>query len=167
MFTDLQNVFLYALQNRRLNELSVLKEQLNITDNDRAFIKILHYFIVMELEKGNISGDMHEIIKLLIEDVGLDINYCKLKEKPILFYYLYYKEFVLLNELLEMGADVNVKVSTGNQDNEGWIFEPLICDFIGRMDPKRDFPEDFEEQIKWLKLNGADETIEPDILPYR
>jgi hypothetical protein len=31
------------------------------------------------------------------------------------------------------------------------------------MNPERDFPDEFEDVITWLKSKGADETIEPDV----
>jgi hypothetical protein len=110
---------------------------------------------------------MHEIVKILYGKNKLNINKTQVLEKPIIFYYLYYREFALAEELIQMGADVNVKVDTGAQNDIGYLMEPMICEFIIRMNPKRDFPDDFEDVIAWLKSKGADQTIEPDVSPFK
>jgi hypothetical protein len=138
----------------------------NIDVNSAPFRKFLHYVLIRELDGGDIAGGMHEIVKGLVKNFGYQINTSTVMEKPVLFFYLYYKEFELAEELIALGADVNVLVGTGNQTKKGYKMEPLICEFIQRMNPKRDFPEDFSSQIAWLKERGADEKLAFEIEPY-
>jgi hypothetical protein len=164
LFNDINSqLLLNAIKKRNLKKVENL---VSIIDPNEKLIKfMLFYTLISELDKGEIKGNLHEIIKILVKDINLNLNTSTVYEKPILFYYLYYKEFELAKKLLQLGADVNAKVCTGNRNDEGLLLmEPLVCEFIQRMNSKRDFPEDFEKQIHWLNENGADESIIPDLL---
>jgi hypothetical protein len=166
LFTEKEDVILYAIGERNLEAIEILKDDI-VLENRNIFRKMLHYYVGRELDQGNIKGEMHEIVKILYGKDKLNINATQVLEKPIIFYYLYYREFALAEELIQMGADVNVKVDTGARSDIGYLMEPMICEFIIRMNPKRDFPEDFEDVIAWLKSKGADENLEPDVAPFK
>jgi hypothetical protein len=166
LFTEKEDVILYAVDARNLEAIEIFKDDI-VLDNRNYFKKMLHYYTCRELDQGNIKGKMHEIVKILYGKDKLNINATQVLEKPIIFYYLYYREFALAEELIQMGADVNVKVDTGARNDIGYLMEPMICEFIIRMNPKRDFPEDFEDVIAWLKSKGADESIKPDVAPFK
>jgi hypothetical protein len=165
LFNEMENVILYAVGERNLEAIEILQNDIVLEDKNH-FRKMLHYYVCRELDQGNIKGKMHEIVKILYGKDKLNINATQVLEKPIIFYYLYYREFELAEELLQMGANVNVKVDTGAQNDIGYLMEPMICEFIIRMNPERDFPDEFEDVITWLKSKGADETIEPDVAPF-
>lgn len=152
------NRLLQAITEREADTVETLAPELQLSDGVLNFM--WHYTVASALDKGNIPGDLHRIVKSLVNDLDVDINASGYLQKPILFYYLYYKEFTLAEELIALGADVNVRVTTGRRNDANVLLsEPLICTFIQRMNPERDFPEDFSAQLDWLKARGADETI--------
>lgn len=152
------NRLLKAITQRDVDTVETLAPELKLNDGVLNFM--WHYTLASALDKGSIPGALHRIVKSLVHDLGVDINTSGYLQKPILFYYLYYKEFTLAEELVALGADVNVRVTTGRRNDANILLtEPLICAFIQRMNPERDFPEDFSVQIDWLKARGADESI--------
>lgn len=167
ILNETEMLFLECIDKTYIDGVLKLIEHNKVNANSEYLSFMLHFNLCKRLDKGNIKGNMHEIVKVLVRKLNFDINTSELMQKPILFYYLYYKEFELADELMELGCDVNIKVGTGNQSSEGWLMEPLICEFIQRMNPERDFPENFEEQISWLRSNGADETLEPTLVPFK